>query len=311
MKVTPETYIRAETDRNFHNIVGLAGEINRFFHFRAPTPLDKQTVIRMNRDTLYSGAIVDTSKGASITLPEVPAGRFISALVVDNDHYAPAVFYRPGKHDIPRDTKYVLVAVRTQLFDPSDPAEVSLVNSIQNKLVIDAASAEPLPPDIWDQESLQTLSAKYREQAAGYSSYKGMMGPRGTVNEATRHIAAAAGWGLNPDKDATYLNFAGGTDPSKGYCATYQVPENDAFWSITIYGDDGFMKCENSILNSSTVTLNADGTFTAYFGSKEQCGDVPNRLDVTPGWNYIMRIYRPGESVLDGRYVLPPITPVR
>jgi len=38
---------------------------------------------------------------------------------------------------------------------------------------------------------------------------------------------------------------------------------------------------------------------------------VPNRLDVTPGWNYIMRIYRPGESVLDGRYVLPPITPVR
>ena len=41
----------------------------------------------MNRDTLYAGAIVDTAKGATITLPKVPVGRFISAQVIDNDHY--------------------------------------------------------------------------------------------------------------------------------------------------------------------------------------------------------------------------------
>jgi len=61
VKVTPENYIRAETDRNFHNFLGLTGGVNRFFHIRKPTPLDKQTVIRMNLDTLYSFAIVDTS----------------------------------------------------------------------------------------------------------------------------------------------------------------------------------------------------------------------------------------------------------
>jgi hypothetical protein len=89
------------------------------------------------------------------------------------------------------------------------------------------------------------------------------------------------------------------------------ITDNDAFWSITIYGNDGFMKSENCILNSSNVKLNDDGTFTAWFGSKELCGDVPNRLDVTDGWNFLMRVYRPGPSVLDGSYKLPAAVPVK
>jgi len=67
-KVTPETYIRAESDRQFGVIAKMAGGVNRFYHFRRPTPLDKQNVVRMNRDTLYSMGIVDTSKGATITV---------------------------------------------------------------------------------------------------------------------------------------------------------------------------------------------------------------------------------------------------
>ena len=35
----------------------MAGGVNRFYHFRRPTPLDKQNIVRMNRDTLYSMAI--------------------------------------------------------------------------------------------------------------------------------------------------------------------------------------------------------------------------------------------------------------
>jgi hypothetical protein len=31
---------------------------------------------------------------------------------------------------------------------------------------------------------------------------------------------------------------------------------------------------------------------------------VPNRLDITEGWNFLMRIYRPGPSILDGSYKL-------
>lgn len=306
--VTPETYIRAESDRSFSNVQALAGGPNRWYHFRKPTPLDKQTVIRMNRDTLYSGAVIDTSKGAAVVLPNVPPGRFISAQVIDNDHYCPAVFYEAGHHDIQSDTRYVLVAVRIQLFDPDDVAEVALVNGLQDKLAVTAASAEPFQPPAWDQEQLKALTAAYNEEAKKLPSYRGLMGPRGTVDDAKRHLVAAAGWGLNPDSDATYLNYSGQHDPARGYEATYQVPENKAFWSITVYGDDGYMKSDNNILNSSTAKMNADGTFTAHFGSREACGDVSNRLDISSGWNYVMRIYRPGPSVLNGSYLLPEVT---
>jgi hypothetical protein len=71
------------------------------------------------------------------------------------------------------------------------------------------------------------------------------------------------------------------------------------------------MKSENAVVNSKNVQLNGDGSFTVYFGSKEGCGNVPNRVDVTEGWNFLMRVYRPGPSVLDGRYELPKVMPVR
>ena len=71
------------------------------------------------------------------------------------------------------------------------------------------------------------------------------------------------------------------------------------------------MKSDNNIVNSSNVKLNADGTFTVYFGSVDTCGDVPNRLDPAEGWNFLVRIYRPGKSVVEGAYKLPVAKPVK
>jgi hypothetical protein len=310
VKVTPETYIRAETDRQFGEIVKMAGGINRFYHFRSPTPLDKQNVVRMNRDTLYSMGVIDTSKGATITVPELPKDRYASVYLVDNDHYCPFVIYTAGTHELPKDTKYLGIGIRIQVFNPKDADEVTLVNKLQDQFVIKADNADPLPEFKWDSQSLKTLTTQYEKDSAKYRSWKGMQGPRGKVDEKTRHIAAAAAWGLFPEWDATYLNYSGGHDPKIGHKATYKVPDNKAFWSILIYGNDGFIKSENSLVNSSNVKLNPDGTFTVYFGSKELCGDVPNRLDVTEGWNFLMRVYRPGASVLDGTYTLPKAEPI-
>ena len=61
-----DNFVRAETARMFDNIVALAGGVNRWYHYREPTPLDRQPVIRMNRDTLYIGAIVDIRSRALV-----------------------------------------------------------------------------------------------------------------------------------------------------------------------------------------------------------------------------------------------------
>ena len=95
--VTPETYIRAETDRAFTGSVIQSGGVNTFKHDRTPPPVDNQPIVRMNLDTLYSGAIVDTEGGATLTVPEIAGGRYVSALLIDNDHYVPSVIYG-GRH---------------------------------------------------------------------------------------------------------------------------------------------------------------------------------------------------------------------
>lgn len=311
IKITPETYIRAESDRQFNDVVKLAGGLNRFFHFRSPPALDKQNVVRMNRDTLYSLSVVDTSKGATITVPELPEGRYVSVYLLDNDHYVPFVIYKSGTHKLPQETKYLLVGVRIKVFNPEDMSEIAMINKLQDQFVIKASSEDALPAFKWNMESLKAMTVQYEKDGTQYSSYKGMQGPRGKVNEKTRHIAAAAVFGLFPEWDATYLNYNGGHDDKVCHKATYKVPENNAFWSITVYGDDGYMESENNVVSSSNVKFNADGTFTAYYGSKEICGDKPNRVDVTEGWNFLLRVYRPGPSVIDGSYKVAKAEPVK
>ncbi|MEM8546622.1 MAG: DUF1254 domain-containing protein [Pseudomonadota bacterium] len=307
--VTEENYIRAEVDFSFADFQRNAGgEVNEFFYITRPTPLDEQTVVRINRDTLYAGAVVDTEGGAMVTIPEFPDDRYFSVFVIDNDHYAPAVFYAPGTHALPDDTKYVGLIQRIQLMDPDDPADVALVNELQKQITVEASSADPFPTPRWNRDEMLALRAGYEVEFQKFDQYEpDWMGPNGEVNEATRHLGVAGAWGLLPEKDAVYINYTGPANPDVCYRATYAVPANDAFWSITVYGSDGFMKTDNNIVNDRNVSLNEDGTFTVYFGAEERCGNQANRVDITEGWNFLMRVYRPGPSILRREYVLPEV----
>src|SRR4026207_208999 len=100
--VTPDNFARAESDLYFGGVVKDKG-FGKFFHNREPTPLDKQTVIRMNRDTLYSAAVFDLDAGpVTITLPDA-SGRFMSMQIIDEDHYSPEVIYSAGPHTLTKE----------------------------------------------------------------------------------------------------------------------------------------------------------------------------------------------------------------
>lgn len=69
-RVNADNFASAETHRMFAGLQRDAGRVTRFSYNREPAVVDKQTVIRVNRDTLYSFAVVDVSAGATLTVPD-------------------------------------------------------------------------------------------------------------------------------------------------------------------------------------------------------------------------------------------------
>ena len=63
--VTVDNFVRAETDMTLDRYVK-QGAFGKFLHIRNPTPIDKQDVIRMNRDTLYSAGVFDLTEPVTI-----------------------------------------------------------------------------------------------------------------------------------------------------------------------------------------------------------------------------------------------------
>ena len=142
--VNTDNFARAETDRMFADLQREAGGINLFLHNRAPAAIDNQTVIRLNRDTLYSFAVVDLAAGATLTIPE-HGDRYMSAMVVDQDHYVDVIIHDAGEHELAPEqfgTRYVVIAVRT-LVDPGDPSDLAVVTALQDQITLHSTSAEP------------------------------------------------------------------------------------------------------------------------------------------------------------------------
>lgn len=100
--VTVDNFIRAESDLYFSNMVK-DGSLGKFVHRREPASIDKQTVIRLNRDTLYSAAVFDLDAGpVTITLPDA-GERFMSMQVINEDHYVPEVVYGAGSYTLDKE----------------------------------------------------------------------------------------------------------------------------------------------------------------------------------------------------------------
>ena len=298
--VTVDNFGRAESDLYFGNGVKDAGGIGKLFHHREPMAIDKQGVIRSNRDTLYSMAVVDLDAGpVTIKLPDA-GKRFRSLMVVNEDHYIVGdIEYRAGSYTYDRKrvgTRYALIGLRT-LVDPNDPKDVEKVRAVQDAVTISQKKVR---------DALLVLSS-----TAG--GFKDAFGVKGQVDPIRHLIATAAGWGGNPDKDATYLSVTPEkNDGSTVYKLT--VPGNvpvDGFWSISLYNAEGYFEKNpyNAYsLNNLTATKSADGSTVVQFGGCD--GKIPNCLPIMPKWNYTVRLYRPNPEVLNGAWKFPEAAPL-
>ncbi len=313
--VTADSFIRAETDLYFGNSVREGG-FGKLFHRREPMSIEHQSVIRANRDTLYSSGVFDLDAGpVTITLPDA-GKRFMSLMVIDEDHYVPSVSYEPGDYTLSREkigTRYAMAAIRT-LVDPNDSKDVKQVHALQDAIEV----KQPGGPGRFEVPTFdQASQTKVREAlltlASTLPDAKGMFGARGQVDPIRHLIGTAFGWGGNPEKEAFYVNVT----PSRNDGITvYRLKVKDvpvdAFWSISLYNAEGYFEPnpQNAYsLNNLTAKKDPDGSVTVQFGGCD--GKAANCLPIMKGWNYVVRLYRPRAEILNGEWTFPEPEPVR
>ena len=194
--VTVDNFVRAETAFQFDRTIAISGGVNKWVHLRQPTPLDQQPVIRMNRDTLYSAALVDISEGATLTIPDT-GDRYMSVMVVNEDHYINFVFSHPGTYGLTMDTfdtPFVQLSVRT-LVDASDPDDVRAANALQDKLKIEASSSRPYTHPNYDPESYKTIYDAVLILGRSVPDARNSFGAKEDVDAVRHFLATAWGWG--------------------------------------------------------------------------------------------------------------------
>ncbi len=132
-------------------------------------------------------------------------------------------------------------------------------------------------------------------------------GPINVPQEAMYWTASddGAGQKLSGDHDYTIHFPAGG------------LPPNNAFWSLTI-GDAKNRFVPNaisrySVSDRSGLVPNSDGSIDIYIQNTAPADHESNWLPAPATGNFILwlRVYLPGQSILDGKYQVPPIVEVK
>lgn len=311
--VNADNFVRAETDNYLAGFVS-NGALGKFHHVREPASIEKQDIVRLNRDTLYSEALFDLDAGdVTISLPDA-GGRYMALQIIDEDHYTHGVEHAPARRVLTKadiGTRYVAALVRT-LADPADAADLKEVHRLQDAIVIDQAGAGRAELPAWDQESLSRVRDALKVLGSGLSGFEHAFGARDEVDPLRRLIGAAAGWGGNPDSEAMYLGVTPELNDGKTvHRLTVKDVPVDGFWSISVYNAAGYFEPNSRnaySLNSITAKKADDGSIVVQFGD---CDDqTPNCLPIPPGWNYLVRLYRPRAEAREHGWTFPAAQPV-
>lgn len=310
--VTVDNFARAETDITIRDYAA-RGAFAQFSHLREPTPIDQQKVVRMNRDTLYSMAVIDLAAApATITLPEAN-GRYMMMQVISQDHYVDRIVHGPASSTLTQDevgTRYAIVLIRT-FVDPDSKTDVAAVHALQDAITLEQATSGTLVLPDWDTAGLDKVRSALRELGRTVPDTRLMFGTREAVSPIHHLIGAAVGWGGNPYEEAVYLGRRVDDNSGKGaYRLTLPEMPVDGFWSVSVYNSQGYFE-PNELhaysLNSVTTLPDAAGTTTIRFGACDK--DTKNCLPIMQGWNYTVRLYQPHTKVLNGEWKLPEAQP--
>jgi hypothetical protein len=127
-----------------------------------------------------------------------------------------------------------------------------------------------------------------------------MFGPRGKVDPVRRLIGSAAAWGGNAEEEALYLIVTPAHNDGKTvYRLSVKDAPVDGFWSISVYDERGHF-----VPNPAERLFTQQHHREAWRGTVVATAEL-NCLPTPPGWNYMVRLYRPRPEVLNGAWTFP------
>ena len=305
-KVTANNYVRAETDFQMKAYMENYDSFGKFSHFREPYDVDNQVTVSGNRDTLYSVGVFDLMSPLTVTLPETK-GRYQSLMIVSQDHSIWGL-YGPKTGTLTEEnvgTRYVMLALRT-FMNPDDKKDMEAAYQLQDAVKVEQADLGTFDVPDWDKDQVEQMRDTVRVIASTVPETSKMFGKKEDLDPVYHMLGTALGWGGLPAEAATYLNVVPeNNDGNTAYTLTAKDVPVDAFWSVTLYDEQGWMPVnEYNAYSFNTVTADkdADGSITIHFGGDP---DQANFLPIVPGWNYIVRLYKPRQEILDGSWTFP------
>jgi len=305
-KVTANNYVRAESDIQMIGYIESYKNFGRFEHFRKPYDVDNQVTVRGNRDTLYSFGVFDLRSPLTVTLPE-PEGRYQSIMIVSQDHSIWGL-YGPKTGTLTEEkvgTRYVCLVIRT-FMDPNDEKDVKAAHRLQDAISIEQADIGKFEVPDWNKKEVEQMRETINVVAATVTDAGKMFGKKEDLDPVYWMLGAALGWGGLPAEAASYVNVVPEKNDGKtAYTLTAKDVPVDAFWSVTLYDDKGWIPVNEYkaySFNNVTAKKDKDGSITIHFGGDPK---ADNFLPIVPGWNYIVRQYKPGKEILDGSWTFP------
>jgi len=248
-------------------------------------------------------AIVDASKGFTLTLPET-GDRFITAQIVSEEHMSHQLVGGGVYKFTGEEFGGSHVAVGVRVGTDATPSDVEyIVEQLQPQMMIDSPANKDVPP--YDEAALlKTRAALMIEYNKLDNTFGVMTDDITKVTDWEKFTYATAGaWGLSEDQYAMYLPYnLKNAKKDICYVATYTQPKVGQFWSITAYNNEKYLMAnENNIVNTGNVTLNDDDSFTVHFGSIEACeGETIKNFILTTedNWGFLLRAYEPDVEAL-------------
>ena len=194
------------------------------------------------------------------------------------------------------------------------PATWSKVHALQDAIKVEQPGGPgKFEVPNWDPASQKKVRDALIVLATTLTDTSKAFGTKDEVDPVQRLIGAATAWGGNPERTPsistsrrTRMTARRSTSSTSRTCRSTASGRSASTTRRAIIEKNDLNAYS---LNNVTAKKSADGSVTIQFGGCD--GKIPNCLPIMPGWNYMVRLYRPRAEILNGTWKFPEAQAVR